>query len=61
MIWGGNITDTINGFRAIRRTKLLEMNSDPTGFDIEYQVTIRGLKMGHIIKEIWFLIQYSSL
>jgi glycosyltransferase involved in cell wall biosynthesis len=52
MIWGGKITDTINGFRAIRRSKLLEMNLDPTGFDIEYQMTIRGLKMGHIIKEI---------
>jgi len=51
-IWGGNITDTINGFRAIRRNRLLEMNLDPTGFDIEYQMTIRGLKMGHIIKEI---------
>jgi len=52
MIWGGNITDTINGFRAIKRRKLLEMNLDPTGFDIEYQMTIRGLKMKHIIKEI---------
>jgi len=61
MIRGGNITYTINGFRAIRRTKLFEMNLDPTGSDIEYQMTIRGLKMGHIIKEIWFLIRYSSL
>jgi len=50
--WGGNITDTINGFRSIKRSKLLEMNLEPTGFDIEFQMTIRGLKLGHKIVEI---------
>lgn len=50
--WGGNITDTINGFRSIRRSKLIEMNLEPTGFDIEFQMTIRGLKLGHKIIEI---------
>ncbi|MEJ2704473.1 MAG: glycosyltransferase [Sedimentisphaerales bacterium] len=52
LLWGGNITDSINGFRSIRRIKLLEMNLEPTGFDIEFQMTIRGLKLGHKIVEI---------
>lgn len=50
--WGGNITDSINGFRSVKRTRLLEMKLEPTGFDIEFQMTIRGLKLGHKITEI---------
>ena len=50
--WGGNVTDTINGFRSVKRSKLLEMNLEPTGFDIEFQMTIRGLKRGYKIIEI---------
>lgn len=50
--WGGSLTDTINGFRAIKRSRLLEMKLEPTGFDIEFQMSIRGLKMGHKIIEI---------
>jgi len=50
--WGGHITDTINGFRAVRRSKLVEMNPEPTGFDIEFQMSIRALKLGHKISEI---------
>ena len=50
--WGSGITDAINGFRSIKRSKLLEMNLEPTGFDIEFQMTIRGLKLGHKIVEI---------
>lgn len=52
MRWGGHITDTINGFRSIKRNRIIEMNLEPTGFDIEFQMTIRGLKMGHKITEI---------
>jgi glycosyltransferase involved in cell wall biosynthesis len=52
LCWGGNITDTINGFRSIKRSKLIEMDLEPTGFDIEFQMTIRGLKLGHKIIEI---------
>lgn len=52
MIWGGALTDTINGFRSVRRSAILEMNLDPTGFDIEFQMSIRGLKLGHAICEI---------
>jgi glycosyltransferase involved in cell wall biosynthesis len=50
--WGGHITDTINGFRAVRRSKLIEMNPEPTGFDIEFQMSIRALKLGHKVSEI---------
>jgi len=52
IIWGGKLTDTINGFRAVRREKVIEMNLEPTGFDIEFQMSIRGLKLKHKICEI---------
>jgi len=52
MRWGGNITDTINGFRSIKRSRIIEMNLEPTGFDIEFQMTVRGLKLGYRITEI---------
>jgi len=52
VIWGGTLTDTINGFRGVKRSRALEMNLEPTGFDIEFQMSIRGLKMGHKILEI---------
>lgn len=50
--WGGTLTDTINGFRAVRRSKIVEMNLEPTGFDIEFQMSIRALKLGHKVCEI---------
>jgi glycosyltransferase involved in cell wall biosynthesis len=50
--WGGNLTDTINGFRAVKRTSVLEMALEPSGFDIEFQMSIRGRKLGHRIAEI---------
>ncbi|MBI2121739.1 MAG: glycosyltransferase family 2 protein [Candidatus Sungbacteria bacterium] len=46
------ITDTINGYRAVRADKLREMKLDAPGFSIEYQMTIRSLKLGHKIREI---------
>ena len=50
--WGGDIYDAINGFRSCKRSKLFAMALEPTGFDIEFQMTIRGLKLGHRVKEI---------
>jgi glycosyltransferase involved in cell wall biosynthesis len=50
--WGGEITDTINGYRAVRRAALLAMNLEPTGFDIEFQMSIRALKLGMKIAEL---------
>lgn len=52
LIWGGTLTDTINGFRGVKRSKASAMKLEPTGFDIEFQMTIRGLKMGHKILDI---------
>jgi glycosyltransferase involved in cell wall biosynthesis len=50
--WGGHLTDTINGFRAVKRQRILEMNLEPTGFDIEFQMSIRGRKLGYSTVEI---------
>lgn len=52
ILWGGRLTDSINGFRAIRKDKLKEINLDARGFGIEYQMTIRALKLKYRIKEI---------
>lgn len=49
---GTYITDTINGYRAIKLACLREMRLDAAGFSIEYQMTIRSLKLGHKIMEI---------
>lgn len=46
------ITDTINGYRAIKLACLHEMRLDAPGFSIEYQMTIRSWKLGHKIIEI---------
>lgn len=49
---GKYITDSINGFRGIRRDKLNDLNLTAEGFAIEFQMTIRALKKGYKIKEI---------
>lgn len=54
VLWnrGPYISDTINGFRALRRDKLLELRCDADGFVIEYQMTIRAMKKGLKVAEI---------
>jgi len=44
-LWGGKITDTINGYRGIKKDLFQKMQLDATGFAIEYQMTIRALKL----------------
>ena len=51
-LWGGHLTDSINGFRAIKKAKFLKLNPDAHGFGIEFQMSIRALKLKHRIKEI---------
>jgi glycosyltransferase involved in cell wall biosynthesis len=46
------ITDTINGFRAIRRDAFEAASTDAAGYAIEYQLSIRFLKMHKVIREI---------
>ncbi len=45
------ITDTINGYRAITKDAWNKINLDGPGFTIEFQMSIRALKLGLKIKE----------
>lgn len=49
---GPYITDTINGFRALRRQDLLDLNTTVKRFPIEYQISIRAMQRGWKIAEI---------
>ena len=51
-VWQGNVTDSINGYRAIKKDKFLTLHLDAQGFAVEFQMTIRALKMGYKIYEI---------
>jgi GT2 family glycosyltransferase len=52
LLWGGKLTDSINGFRAIKKEIFQDLNPDSEGFGIEYQLSIRALKRGYKIKEV---------
>lgn len=52
LIWGGRLTDTINGYRAITKSAFKSLYLDAQGYAIEYQMTIRALKLGLKIAEI---------
>lgn len=49
---GPYVTDTINGFRALRRSVLTRLNTVEQRFPIEYQISIRSMKLGLNIGEI---------
>jgi glycosyltransferase involved in cell wall biosynthesis len=49
---GPYVTDTINGFRAFRRETFRRLGIDAPGFAIEYQTSIRAMKLGLNIREI---------
>jgi len=48
---GAYVTDSINGFRGIRRDLLADLALDATGFTIEYQMSIRAMRRGVKIAE----------
>lgn len=52
IFFGGRLTDTINGFRAVNKESFTKLSLDAEGFAIEYQVSIRALKLKQKIKEI---------
>jgi glycosyltransferase involved in cell wall biosynthesis len=52
ILWNGQLTDSINGFRAIKKEVFMDLNPDSEGFGIEYQLSIRALKKKYKIKEI---------
>lgn len=52
LLWGGRLTDSINGYRAITAKAFRKLNLDGHGFVIEYQMSIRALKCRLEIAEI---------
>lgn len=52
LLWGGKLTDSINGYRIINKSALQKLRLDAKGYAIEYQMTIRALKLGFKIAEI---------
>jgi len=51
-LWGGRLTDSINGFRAIRKDAFNKLKPDGPGYVIEYQLSIRALKKELRVAEI---------
>lgn len=51
-LWGGTLTDSSNGFRAVTAETFRRLNPDGPGFVIEYQMSIRALKLGLPVAEI---------
>lgn len=49
---GAYVTDTINGFRAMRRRPFLDMGTTVKRFPIEYQISIRAMRRRWKIAEI---------
>jgi len=54
VLWnrGPYVTDTINGYRAVTRDAFRRLGTDAEGFSIEFQMSIRAMKLGLRIKEI---------
>lgn len=48
---GPFVTDSINGYRAITRSAAARLNLDSRDYTIEYQMSIRAMKMGLKIAE----------
>ena len=45
------ITDSINGFRGLKKDKFTKLKCDENFYAIEFQMTIRSMKIGYKIKE----------
>lgn len=52
LLWGGKVTDSINGYRAITEEAFNRLHLDASGFAIEFQMTMRALKLKMKIAEI---------
>jgi len=54
LLWnrGPYVEDTINGFRAVRADSLRRCACDADGFPIEYQMSIRMMKLGFVTGEL---------
>jgi glycosyltransferase involved in cell wall biosynthesis len=49
---GPRITDTINGYRAVTREAFRRLDPDAEGYAIEFQMSIRALRLGLRVLEI---------
>ena len=45
------VSDSINGFRGLTKQKFIKLKCDEKYYAIEYQMTIRSMKIGYKIKE----------
>ncbi|MCB4792620.1 MAG: glycosyltransferase family 2 protein [Elusimicrobia bacterium] len=54
LLWnkGKYITDTINGYRAVKKSAFEKIKMDAQGFLVEYQMSIRSMKLGLKVSEI---------
>ena len=52
VFFGGHLTDSVNGFRIIKRSIFEELKTDAHDLDIEHQISIRALKKKFQIFEI---------
>lgn len=52
ILFNGDLTDSINGFRGIKKEAFEKINPDAHHFGIEFQISIRALKNKMKIKEI---------
>lgn len=52
LFFAGKLTDSINGFRGVKKEKFEELKVDAQDFSIEYQMSIRALKLKQKLKEI---------
>lgn len=54
LVWnrGPYVEDTINGFRVVRAESMRRCRCDADGFPIEYQMSIRMMKLGFAIGEL---------
>lgn len=52
LLWRGDVTDSINGYRAITKEAFKRLKVDAQGFVIEFQMSIRAMKLGYRIAQI---------
>lgn len=50
--WRGALTDSINGYRVITKSAFKKLHLDASGYAIEFQMSIRTLKLGLRVAEI---------
>ena len=48
---GKSVTDSQTGFRAIKRNVLEKLNLSSNGYEIETEITVKGLRNGFLFKE----------